>query len=94
MPQVVVSRLTLADLARLRCFLRTKNEVAAARARRILISAINRLGQNPKLGRSVADGLRVMTVSFGQYGYQIAYVCEEHRVYILALKSGREEGFG
>ena len=81
------------DLARLRAFLREKNEAAADKAGLALTAAFQRLGRFPELGRPVEEYLRVLIVPFGKYGYLVAYTIHEERVYILALRSAREKGF-
>jgi plasmid stabilization system protein ParE len=83
----------MADLARLRDFLSKKNEEAADKAQRSLASAFGRLKLTPLLGRALKGDLRVLTVSFGKYGYLLAYRCDGESVYILAVKSGREDRF-
>ncbi len=93
MPQIVITSRALDDLIRLRELLLEKDRVAADKARRVLIAAIDRLAQNPNLGRVLENGLRVLTVSFGKYGYQVAYRHGEEKVYILAVRGGREDGF-
>jgi plasmid stabilization system protein ParE len=93
MPKIVITPQALDDLIRLRKFLLEKDETAADKAKRVLVAAIDRLAQNPYLGRVLEDDLRALTVSFGKYGYQVAYRHDEERVYILAIRGGREESF-
>lgn len=92
MPQIVITERVALDFVRLRDFLKKKNAEAAQHASRAIIQAMDRLAHNPYLGPELDSDIQALTVKFGKYGYQIAYRYDE-KVYILAMRSGREDSF-
>ncbi len=90
MPRIVITERAVMDLNCLQKFLSEKDEEAAVRAGRALRTAIDRLAQNPYLGRTLEGDIRGLTVNFGKYGYQIAYRYY-NIIYILAIRGGRED---
>jgi plasmid stabilization system protein ParE len=87
----------LHDLARLRDFLRPKNQAAAKRAAVAIISAIKILERHPQIGRP-ADGMddpafRELLIEFGESGYVARYRLAEDSVIVLAVRHQKEVGF-
>lgn len=92
MPQIVITERASLDFVRLRNFFMEKSAEATKNASRAIALAIDRLAHNPYLGRKLDSDIRALNVKFGKYGYQIAY-CYDEKVYILVMRSGREDSF-
>ena len=96
MPQVRFAPAALRDLERLRDFLRPKNPAAAKRAAAAIIKAVQMLGQQPHIGRTV-DGLpeefREWLIEFGDSGYVARYRYDGGDVVmVLAIRHQKEAG--
>lgn len=63
---------------------------------REIISAIDVLARNPCIGRPAAGGRRELLIGRGTHGYVALYryVAEIDTVFVLAVRSQREAGFG
>ena len=96
MPQVIVTQTALADIARLREFLRTKDAEAAQEASKAIIQAVQSLRQFPERGRS-ADWLgknyRELVIKFGGTGYITIYRIDGLKVFVLAVRHQKEAGY-
>lgn len=96
MPQVVITRTALADVARLRDFLRSKDAEAAEEAGKAIVQAVRSLRQLPERGR-VVDGLgenyRELVIKFGGAGYVAVYRIEDPKVFVLAVRHQKEAGY-
>jgi plasmid stabilization system protein ParE len=84
----------VADLARLREFIRIHNPQAAERAARRIREAAGKLPAHPLLGRPVVDidspQLRDYFISFGQAGYWLRYAVAGDAIIIVKIWHGRE----
>lgn len=79
------------DLARLPEFLAPKSVTAAARARMVMISALDSLGETPLRGRPLdRGGLREIVVSFGRGGYVFRYRATDEEVFVTRIFHTRE----
>lgn len=96
MPQVRFAPAALRDLERLRDFLRPKNPTAAKRAAAAIIKAVQVLGQQPHIGRPVADlpeEFREWPIDFGDSGYVARYRYDGgDNVTVLAIRHQKEAG--
>ncbi|CAI08073.1 type II toxin-antitoxin system RelE/ParE family toxin [Aromatoleum aromaticum] len=96
MPQVRFAPAALRDLERLRDFLRPKNPAAAKRAAAAIIKAVQVLGQQPHIGRPVADlpeEFREWPIEFGDSGYVARYRYDANEdVIILGIRHQKEAG--
>ena len=91
--KLIVSRAATADLERLYSFLAKRNPAAAARAAKILASAIQLLDTMPERGRpSGLPKIRELIVPFGRSAYVLryAYSIENQEIVVLRLWHGRE----
>ena len=99
MPRLIVSAAALADLKRLRAFLRAKNPRAAKEAGLAITEALQGLIRYPEMGRLLEggeDSLRELFIRFGGYGYMAKYRYRSgtaEAVIVLAIKHGREETY-
>ncbi len=96
MPQVDFSRTALADLQRLRDFLRKKNPRAAKAAAATIIKAIRVLSDFPAAGKILEGGHpdeRELVISYGRDGYVALYRYDGLVVRVLSIRHGREEGY-
>jgi len=93
-------RLTLfpqavADLVRLREFIREHNPAAANRSSQRIREAISKLKNHPFLGYEVCDiavaGLRDLFISFGQGGYIIRYRVQSDEIQIIKIWHAKED---
>ena len=76
MPQIKFAQDAIRDLERLREFLRPKNPLAAKRAGQMIIKAVQVLGRQPHIGRTVEDmpeKYREWVIEFGDSGYVARY---------------------
>ena len=86
----------IADLKRLREFLRPKNPVAAKRAAGTIMKALQVLGLQPQIGRPVddmPDEYREWLIDFGDNGYVARYRFDGEFVTILAVRHQKEAGY-
>ena len=60
-----------------------------------IIAAVEDLGQNPLIGRPVANGKRELVIGRRSHGYVALYryVHEIDTVFVLAIRSRREAGY-
>ena len=96
MPQVKYAPAALRDLQRLHEFLRPKNSVAAKRAGETIMKAVQVLGLQPQIGRSVEDmpdEYREWLIDFGDSGYVVRYRLDGEAVTILAVRHQKEVGY-
>lgn len=96
MPRVVFAPAALRDLQRLRAFLRPSNASAAKRAGAAIIRGVQKLGANPRIGRTIEDlpdEYREWIIAFGRSGYVARYRIDDDRVMILDIRHQREAGF-
>ncbi|MEI6729794.1 MAG: type II toxin-antitoxin system RelE/ParE family toxin [Pseudomonadota bacterium] len=93
-------RLTLfpqavADLIRLREFIREHNPAAANRSSQKIRAAFSKLRSHPFLGHKVCDidvaGLRDLFVPFGQGGYKIRYRVQPGEIQIIKIWHAKED---
>ena len=84
----------LADLVRLREFIRVHNPDAADRAAKVIREATRKLLAHPQIGRPVIDidrpQLRDFFIPFGQVGYWLRYAATDEAVIIVKIWHGRE----
>jgi plasmid stabilization system protein ParE len=84
------------DLLRLRDFLATRNQSAAARAVQAIRSGLKTLRIAPEAGKPVdwlPEGYREWFISFGKSGYVVLYRLLEDHVVIQAVRHGRESDY-
>ena len=84
----------VADIARLRAFLRVKSPDAAERAGQIIARGLSSITQFPESGRPVdaIPGGRELLIEFGVSGYVALYVVTDKHVVVLAVRHQREAG--
>ena len=93
MPQVIYAAGAIRDLQRLQEFLRTKNPVAAKRAARAILKAVQVLGVQPQIGRLIENmpvEYREWLIDFGASGYVARYHFEGEHVIVLAVRHQKE----
>jgi plasmid stabilization system protein ParE len=96
MPQVIFAPTAIADMQRLREFLRPKNPDAARRAGEAIRLGVEALGAHPRMGRLVEDlpdQYREWPIDFGDSGYLARYRFEGDTVTILAVRHQKEAGY-
>ena len=97
MPSLKWTPRALADVQRLHRFLVEKNPDAAMRAVRTIRGGVRILARQPRIGHP-ADGMdpefREWLIPFGQSGYLVLYRIDAGAVVLLAVRHGREAGFG
>jgi len=97
MPQVRLTAAALQDLSRLQAFLRRSSPTAARRAAATIITAIEKLGLQPRMGRPVPglpEPFREWIIDFGASGYIARYHYDGGEFLdILAIRHAREAGF-
>lgn len=97
MPRLIWTPAALRDVSRLHAFLVQKNPEAARRAVATIRQGVKLLGDHPEAGRPVAEmppEFRASPISFGFSGYIALYRLDLLAVVILAVRYGRELGFG
>jgi plasmid stabilization system protein ParE len=97
MPQVKFAPAALRDLERLREFLRPKNAEAAKRAAAAIVKAVQVLGSQPHIGRTVEElpeAFREWLIEYGDSGYVARYRHDggEH-VTVLSIRHQKEAGY-
>ena len=94
---LVWSPRALQDLERLHAFLAAKDRAAARRAVLAIREGVKVLRANPGIGRP-AEGMgpefREWPIPFGAGGYLTLYRADGPRVVVLAVRHGRELGYG
>ncbi|MCL2101770.1 MAG: type II toxin-antitoxin system RelE/ParE family toxin [Fibromonadales bacterium] len=96
MPQVVITRTALADIARLRGFLRSKDVDAAQEASKAIIQAVQSLRHFPERGRNadrLGENYRELVIKFGGTGYIAIYRIDAPKVFVLAVRHQKEAGY-
>ena len=85
----------LADLTRLREFIRVHNPEAAERAAKRILASTQRLLKLPFVGRPVMDidkpAFRDFFIPFGQAGYWMRYTVTDEAIIIVRVWHGRED---
>lgn len=83
------TRTAVQDMARLRTFIADENPQAAARVGRRLRNTINRLAEQPRLGRPLEElpGVRELVIG----DYIIRYTVMDEVVVMLRIWHGKEE---
>lgn len=85
----------VADLVRLREFIRVHNPDAAQRAAKRILEAAHKLLELPLLGRPVLTidrpQLRDLFIPFGQAGYWMRYTFTDDQIMIVRVWHGRED---
>lgn len=87
----------LADVRRLHRFLSDRNPDAAMRAVRTIRGGVEILARQPRIGHPADDmdpEFREWLIPFGQSGYLVLYRIDAGEVVLLAVRHGREAGFG
>jgi len=95
-PQVIITQAALADMKRLRDFLRSKDAEAAQEAGAAIIQAIHSLQQFPERGRNAGwleENCRELVIKFGGTGYIAIYRIDAPKVFILAVRHQKEAGY-
>ena len=84
----------VADLARLREFIRVHNPAAASRAAKRIREAIHKIPHQPFLGHPIEGienpELRERFIPFGQAGYWIEYLVKVEEIHIVKIWHSRE----
>lgn len=88
---VIVARTALADIERLSDFLAAVNPNAAERATETLETALRGLAQFPARGPMDVDGVRRLTVPFGDSGYVVQYRFDGLDVVVARIHHMRED---
>jgi plasmid stabilization system protein ParE len=86
----------IADLNRLRKFLKVKDSEAGRRAVASIRTRVRILDQYPQIGRMSEAGdpdMREWPIRFGSSGYVVRYQAFGGRITILAIRHMREGGF-
>jgi len=97
MPRLIWTPEALQDLARRHRFLAPKNPDAARRAMAAIRQGVKLLGAHPEAGRPIEDlppAFREWPIGFGAAGYVALYRFDGAQVVILAVRHGREAGYG
>jgi plasmid stabilization system protein ParE len=93
---LIWSNRAIADLNRLRKFLKVKDSEAGRRAVAAIRARVRILDQYPQIGRPAefsGKDSREWTIRFGSSGYVVRYQAEDGLVTILAVRHMREGGF-
>jgi addiction module RelE/StbE family toxin len=97
MPPLKWTPQALADVQRLHQFLINKNPDAAKRAVQSIRAGVRILATQPRIGHPAEDmdpEFREWLIPFGQSGYLVLYRIDEDAVILLAVRHGREAGYG
>ena len=96
MAQVILSEQLQADFDRIFDFLFEHAPDTAAERIETIIAALDVLESSPLIGRPVENGKRELVIATGASGYVALYrfVPEVDAVFVLAVRSQRELGFG
>jgi plasmid stabilization system protein ParE len=96
MPQVIITRTALADIERLRDFLRSKDADAAREAGKAIIQAVQSLRKLPERGRNaewLGENYRELVIKFGGTGYIAIYRVDDPQIFVLAVCHQKEAGY-
>lgn len=97
MPSLKWTPQALADVQRLHRFLIDKDPDAAKRAVQSIRASARFLATQPRIGHPAEDmdpEFREWLIPFGQSGYLVLYRLDGEDVVLLAVRHGREVGFG
>ncbi len=96
MAQVILSEWVHDDFDRIFDFLFEHAPETAVERINAIIAAFDILESSPLVGRPVANGKRELMIGAGASGYVALYrfVPERNTVFVLAVRSQRELGFG
>ena len=96
MAQVILSEDLRTDFDRIFDFLVEHAPDTAAERIEAIIAALDVLESSPLIGRPVENGKRELVIATGASGYVALYrfVPEVDTVFVLAVRSQRELGFG
>lgn len=97
MPSLKWTPQALADVQRLHRFLTDKNPDAARRAAQTIRAGVKILAERPLIGHPAEEmdpEFREWLIPFGQSGYLVLYRIDAGAVVLLAIRHGRELGFG
>ena len=96
MSQVIIAQTALADIARLREFLRLKEAEAAQEAGKAIIHAVLSVRHFPERGRNadwLGENYREPAIKFGGTGYIAIYRIDVPKVFVLAVRHQKEAGY-
>jgi plasmid stabilization system protein ParE len=96
MPRIRWTERGSLDLIRLHAFLAGNSRDAALRAVKTIRDRVKILGTHPEIGRPVPDlpaEVRELVIEFGQGAYILRYRYDGERVFVLAIRHGRETGY-
>jgi len=96
MSQVIITQAALADIKRLRDFLRLKDAEAAQEAGTAIIQGVQSLRKFPERGRNadwLGENYRELVIKFGGTGYIAIYRIDAPKVFILAVRHQKEAGY-
>ena len=94
--QVIITQAALADIKRLRDFLRSKDAEAAQKAGTAIIQEIQSLRKSPESGRKadwLGENYRELIIKFGGIGYIAIYRIDAPKVFVLAVCHQKEVGY-
>lgn len=96
MAQVILSERLRDNFDRIFDFLFEHAPETAVDRIKAIIAALDVLESSPLIGRPVANGKRELVIATGSSGYLALYrfVAELDTVFVLAVRSQRELGFG
>ncbi len=97
MPRLKWSQTALRDVIRLHHFLAPKSREAAQRAIQAIRQGAKALGKHPEIGRPIDElppEFREWIIEFGHGAYVALYHYDGKEVVILAVRHGREVGYG
>ncbi len=97
MPSLKWTPQALADVQRLHRFLADKNPEAAVHAVQTIRAGVKILAEQPRIGHPAEDmdsEFREWLIPFGQSGYLVLYRIDAGAVVLLAVRHGREAGYG
>lgn len=92
MPDLIWSPTSRLDLADIDAYLAEWDPAAAVRILRAIQSAASRLSEYPRLGWSVNERFRVISVR--QTSFLVLYRLRDDRVEIVRIRHGREDWYG
>jgi plasmid stabilization system protein ParE len=96
-PRLIWTPPALRDVDRLRRFLVPRNRAAAQRAVRAIRRGVAALAEHPEIGRPMEDmpaEFREWFIRSGDSGYLVLYRYDGTLIAILAVRHGREAGYG
>ena len=95
MPRLIWSPRALLDVSRLHGFLKSKNQLAANRAVRVIREGVRLLAAHPEAGKPIEDmppEFREWSIDFGNSCYVALYRYDTD-VIILAVRHAKEDGY-